>query len=168
MKRQLLVNALCGSAIACILTAVFAQPNQAQTLTIDCINADTKPTTKIETPWKEGKQEVLEIRWYNVFPRQAKQLCQQNTEKMRRYTQNAGNFYISRGQIGKKFGLCLVKNANDSCNSNSDFLFEPRTETNPDRFLSTLIKTKIRVTDEGVRFPRYPNRRLSFLTFLLP
>lgn len=168
MKRQLLVNALCGSAIACILTAVFAQPNQAQTLTIDCINADTKPTTKIETPRKEGKQEVLEIRWYNVFPKQAKQLCQQNTEKMRRYTQNGDKFYIYRGQIGNKFVLCLVKNANDTCNSNRDFLFEPRTETNPDRFLSLLIKSEIKDFNEGARFPRYPNRRPSFFSFLLP
>lgn len=73
--------------------------------------------------------------------------------------------------------LCLVRNANDSCRSDRarDFLFPPRTENNPNEFLSAFFKSfTIKPIDqtgtggEGSIFPRFPNRRPSLLRFFLP
>ncbi|HAZ48537.1 MAG TPA: hypothetical protein DDW76_34710 [Cyanobacteria bacterium UBA11369] len=177
MNRQFLVTVIGPSAIASILTAAIAQPSHAQNRIIECVTADTQPTTRITTLFNNGEQEVLELYWYKKFGTESRQMCQQTTAQMQRYTENGRQFYINRGQIREKFVLCLVRNANDSCRIDRarDFLFPPRTENNPNEFLSAFFKSftikpidRTGTSGEGSIFPSFPNRRPSLLRFFLP
>ncbi len=177
MNKQLLLTAICGNAIASVLTVAIAQPSHAQNRIIECVTADNQPTTRITTFLNNGEQEVLELYWYKKFGTESTQMCQQTTAQMQRYTENGRRFYINRGQIRGKFVLCLVRNATDSCrlDRTRDFLFPPRTENNPNEFLSAFFKFfTIKPIDptgtsgEGSLFPSFPNRRPSLLRFFLP
>ncbi len=173
MKWQYISMVLVGTTIVLNPNVALTQPSFTKGTRVECPPSN-QPTTFIENQSDQGRLiRIPYIEWYRVFPAPtARQLCEQATNTLRRYSQINPQFVLSPAQINGEYVMCLTRSDKEPCSAKSEKLFTLPATINreqAEKIISLLFEEGVnRSMGEATSFSTYGNRERKIFNFPIP